>query len=61
MKRLILILAFIVLSGCATQSKDELLKGELFSSTIMLENEKEFEQKIRLKDDEIYSFKIRFK
>jgi hypothetical protein len=61
MKRLILIIMALILSSCATQSRDELLKGELFSSTVMLENEKEFEQKIRIKDDEIYSFTISFK
>ena len=51
----------LLLSGCATQSNDKLLKGELFYSKKRLQSQNEFEQIISVDEDEIYTFTLFFR
>ena len=60
MKSILIIIA-LFLSGCATQSNEELLKGELYYSKTVLTNQTEIEHRINADDDEIYTFTLRFR
>jgi len=59
MKSILIVIVFL-LSGCATQSNEELLRGEIYHSKQRLNDKNEFEQKITLKDKEFYQFTYYF-